>query len=95
MNALPSSHSASITPPYKADDCAPVLPACDLSKRYVRVTGQRGNGFIEFEFSVGWKELVVELVLLPRDFQAFCDANQVEILPPALDSDEQDAEPRD
>lgn len=56
------------------------LPACDLSKRYVRVRGQRGNGFVEFDFSVGWPELSVELLLQPEDFDAFCRANRVEML---------------
>lgn len=64
------------------DDTSIPLPAVDLSKRYVRVTAQRDNGFIEFEFSVGWQELVVELILMPPDFKAFCEANHVEMLPP-------------
>ncbi|QPS06731.1 phenol hydroxylase [Delftia acidovorans] len=48
------------------------LPACDLSRRSVRVLQRRANGFVEFEFSVGWPELVVELTMAEPDFQDFC-----------------------
>ncbi|GGH67130.1 hypothetical protein GCM10010975_36640 [Comamonas phosphati] len=50
----------------------PELPACDLSRRTVRVMRRRANGFVEFEFSVGWPELVVELTMTEHDFQEFC-----------------------
>lgn len=48
------------------------LPECDVSRRFVRVLKRRSNGFIEFEFSIGWPELSVELMLPERDFEAFC-----------------------
>lgn len=63
------------------------LPVCDLSKRYVRVRGQRGNGFVEFDFSVGWPELSVELLLRHDDFEAFCKTNRVEMLAPHRQGD--------
>lgn len=47
------------------------LPTCDLSRRSVRVKQRRDNGFVEFEFSVGWPELVVELAMTEPDFQDF------------------------
>jgi len=58
----------------------PELPACDLSRRSVRVLQRRGNGFVEFEFSVGWPELVVELTMTEADFQAFCRRQQATVL---------------
>ena len=35
------------------------LPVTDLSQRSVKVLRKRINGFVEFEFSLGWPELVV------------------------------------
>ena len=32
---------------------------CDVSRKFVRVLKRRDNGFIEFEFSIGWPELAV------------------------------------
>ena len=49
-----------------------VMPVCDVSRRFVRVLKRRSNGFIEFEFSIGWPELSVELMLPEQDFEAFC-----------------------
>lgn len=62
---------------------APVLPPCDISKRYVRICERRDNGFVLFEFSIGWPELVVELMMTQPDFDVFCAANRVIMLPPA------------
>lgn len=56
------------------------LPAVDTTRRFVRVIGQRPNGLIEFEFSIGWPELAVELLLPPPAFAEFCAANQVQRL---------------
>ena len=58
----------------------PDLPACDLSRRSVRVLQRRANGFVEFEFSVGWPELVVELTMTEPDFQAFCSRQNATVL---------------
>lgn len=69
-------------------DTSIALPCVDLSRRYVRVRGQQDSGFIDFDFSVGWPELVVELLLLPEDFAAFCRDNKVQILPPMPREDE-------
>ena len=49
-----------------------VMPVCDVSRRFVRVLKRRSNGFVEFEFSIGWPELSVELMLPEQDFEAFC-----------------------
>lgn len=52
-------------------------PVCDLSQRFVRVLQRRSNGLVEFEFSVGWPELSVELMLPESDFDAFCADHRV------------------
>jgi len=59
------------------------LPACDVTRRTVRVLRQRANGFVEFEFSIGWPQLVVELMLPQSDFEAFCHTQRACILPEA------------
>lgn len=55
----------------------------DTSRRFVRVVGERANGFVEFEFAIGEPEIFVELILDRDSFAAFCTANKVEVLPPA------------
>lgn len=50
---------------------------CDVSKRFIRVLRRRDNGLVEFEFSIGWPELVVELMLPHKDFDAFCEKHKV------------------
>jgi len=57
------------------------LPAMDPARRFVRVCGERANGFIEFEFAIGEPEVFVELILTRQAFNEFCAANVVEILP--------------
>ena len=52
-------------------------PQCDVSKRFIRVLRRRDNGLVEFEFSIGWPDLVVELMLPHQDFDAFCQTHQV------------------
>lgn len=51
--------------------------AADLARRWVRVLSRRANGLVEFEFSIGWPELTVELMLPEADFQAFCKTHSV------------------
>jgi len=54
----------------------------DPNKRYVRITGIRGNKLIEFDFSIGEPEIYVELILPFEAFQEFCAHNQVTYLTP-------------
>jgi phenol hydroxylase P0 protein len=53
---------------------------CDIARKYVRVTDVREDGLVMFEFSIGWPEQVVELVLPQAAFDEFCIANQVKLL---------------
>ena len=55
------------------------LPKADLTQRSVNVLRRRDNGFVEFEFSVGWPELVVELMMTQPDFEQFCQRQQIPI----------------
>lgn len=52
-------------------------PALDTSKRFVRVLERRADGLVSFEFSIGWPELAVELMLPAAAFDEFCANNQV------------------
>ena len=56
--------------------------AMDTTRRFVRICGERGNGFIEFEFAIGEAEIFVEMILTREALTEFCAANRVEILPP-------------
>lgn len=55
---------------------------CDTSRRFVRVTEERPDGLVAFEFSIGWPELSVELLLPRAAFDEFCTRNQVVRLEP-------------
>lgn len=52
----------------------------DVTKKYVRVTALRPNGFVEFDFAVGEPELYVELLMNQAAFQDFCQVNDVVLL---------------
>jgi phenol/toluene 2-monooxygenase (NADH) P0/A0 len=47
-------------------------PAGDPKRTYVRVTGTRAGGFIEFDFAIGTPDLFVELILPKHAFGEFC-----------------------
>ena len=68
------------TKPVGSDESV-ALPADEatLARRYVRITG-RSNGFVAFEFSVGWPDMSVELALPEKLFNDFCSKNNVEFL---------------
>lgn len=61
-------------------------PEMDTTRRFVRVCGERGNGFVEFEFAIGEPEVFAEMILERSAFLEFCQANNVEMLPPSEDS---------
>ena len=49
----------------------------DLTKKYVRLLERRPDGMVSFEFSIGWPELAVELMLPAAAFDEFCSQNKV------------------
>lgn len=55
-------------------------PVFDTTRRFVRLHGERANGFIEFDFAIGEPELFLEMILDPEAFAEFCLSNQVEML---------------
>lgn len=55
----------------------PIPPSVDISRKYVRVLDRRADGLVSFEFSIGWPELAVELLLPHGAFDAFCAQHQV------------------
>ncbi|MDD2990821.1 MAG: phenol hydroxylase subunit [Zoogloea sp.] len=54
----------------------------DTTRRFVRLSGERPNGFVEFEFAIGEPEIFVEMILGRDAFTEFCTTNRVEMLPP-------------
>jgi phenol hydroxylase P0 protein len=60
----------------------PATPPMDTTRRFVRFSSERPNGFIEFEFAIGEPEIFVEMILGREAFAEFCAANRVEMLPP-------------
>jgi len=63
-------------------DAVPVT--LDYRRRFVRLTGERPNGLVEFDFAIGDPELFLEMILSREAFTEFCVANNVEALPPRL-----------
>lgn len=50
---------------------------CDTSLKFVRVIEERADGLVAFEFSIGWPELAVELLLPAQAFVEFCATHHV------------------
>ncbi|MBT9552851.1 MAG: phenol hydroxylase subunit [Hydrogenophaga sp.] len=49
----------------------------DVRLKYVRVLERRADGLVSFEFSIGWPELAVELMLPAAAFDEFCARHEV------------------
>jgi phenol hydroxylase P0 protein len=64
--------------------------AMDTTRRFVRVHGERANGFIEFDFAIGEPEVFVELILGREAFAEFCVTNRAEMLPSLTEPSDQD-----
>jgi len=54
--------------------------ALDTARRFVRLRGERANGFVEFDFAIGEPEVFIEMILDREAFNEFCATNQVEML---------------
>lgn len=46
-------------------------------RKSVRVFGIRKGKFLEFDYTVGWEELTIELVMPYPVFKEFCETNHV------------------
>lgn len=53
----------------------------DTTRRFVRLTQIRPDGFVEFDFAIGEPEIFVEMILSEPAYNEFCAANSVEMLP--------------
>ncbi len=63
----------------------------DVSKKFVRLTGKRPDGLVEFDFAIGEPELFVELLMPEAAYTEFCTTNEVILLQgprPAADNPE-------
>jgi len=72
--------SMQLSPSDPSGDLTADLPACDTTRRFVRVIEERTDGLVAFEFAIGWPELAVELLLPAAAFAEFCAANHVQRL---------------
>lgn len=55
-------------------------PLFDKTQRFVLITAQREDGYVEFDFSVGDPDLAVELIMNRAMFDRFCEVNAVRTL---------------
>jgi phenol hydroxylase P0 protein len=75
--------------PQRPQQSGPLQPAalasepdlvCDTRRKFVRLIERRADGLVAFEFSIGWPELVVELLLPAPAFEEFCATHLVQRL---------------
>lgn len=52
-------------------------PEIDVSRKFVRLTERRPDGFVEFEFAIGEPGLFAEMLLPADAYEAFCKTNEV------------------
>jgi phenol hydroxylase P0 protein len=72
-----SNHSTTARP---SEPVVPEVLVCDITRKYVRIKETRPDGLVVFEFSIGWPEQMVELVLPSAAFEEFCATHQVQRL---------------
>ena len=56
------------------------IPVCNVARKFVRIKEMRPDGLVSFEFSIGWPELSVDLMLPRPAFDEFCVRQQVQRL---------------
>lgn len=49
----------------------------DPTRKFVRVSELRPDGFVEFDFAIGEPEIFVEMILPATAFDEFCAINKV------------------
>ncbi|HMV54460.1 MAG TPA: phenol hydroxylase subunit [Rhodocyclaceae bacterium] len=65
-------------------------PQFDPTRKFVRVSEIRPDGFVAFDFAVGEPELYVEMILTQPAFEEFCRVNDVIRLDPQQPDAEND-----
>ena len=68
------------------DSVALEADAATMARRYVRVTSRSATGFVNFEYTVGWPDMSVELALPEDLFNDFCIKNNVQFLDEAVET---------
>jgi len=76
MNTMSSNQS----PLNPEQSVALAADADTMARRYVRITGRSANGFVQFEYSVGWPDFALEMALPEALFNDFCLKNKVQFL---------------
>ena len=66
--------------PLGEHDVAMPADEATMARRYVRITGRSDNGFVQFEYSVGWPDMALEMALPEALFDDFCLNNKVQFL---------------
>ena len=65
----------------------------DITRRFVRLSSVRADGYVEFVFSIGDLEIGVDLILSRVAYDEFCSVNRVTFVTPeqaaAIDIDKQ------
>lgn len=51
--------------------------AVDLSAKFIRLLEINAKGLVSFEFSIGWPDLLVELLLPRAAFFEFCQVQNI------------------
>ena len=54
----------------------------DITRRFVRLSSVRADGYVEFVFSIGDPEIGVDLILPRAAYDEFCRANRVTFVTP-------------
>ncbi|MDP3872421.1 MAG: phenol hydroxylase subunit [Methyloversatilis sp.] len=54
--------------------------AFDPFRKFVRITGERDDGFVEFDFALGEPALFAEMMLTRAAFEEFCATQRVVLL---------------
>jgi phenol hydroxylase P0 protein len=83
MTAIPTHSQASNEEPVD-DGVAMPADEATMARRYVRITGHSDNGFVQFEYSVGWPDFALEMALPEALFDDFCLKNKVQFLTEAV-----------
>jgi phenol hydroxylase P0 protein len=53
----------------------------------VRLIERRADGFVEFEFAIGYPELYAEMLLPAEAYASFCQSNEVIFLEPRTEAE--------
>jgi len=67
-------------------------PSVDMDRKYVRLVERRGDGMVEFEFSISDPSIYVEMLLPEAAYEDFCRSNRVILLEGSRPDTEEDSD---